>query len=138
MILWFTCNAKCALSFIFLLNSLKLLITSFLLYHCGAGQKLRFWFNSLYWYFVNEIFDRLITFPKGSTRYWFVLSFVFRKCLMFPLFGEEILEFRLLTFFLGLCYWQRPRTRFLFLGVYWHCFVSLVLVIVLGLVIGVA
>lgn len=52
---------KCALSFIFLLNSLKTLITSLLLYLSNMGLSV---FNSLYWRFVNEMFHRLITFPK--------------------------------------------------------------------------
>ena len=138
MISWFSCYTKCALSFIFLLDSLKSLITSFLLYLSRMGQKLRFLFNSLYWYFVNENFDRLITFPKGSTRYRFVLSIVFRKRLMSPLFDEEILEFGLLKFFLGFCCWQRLRVRFLFPGGYWGCFATLVIIMVVGLVTGVA
>ena len=61
---------------------------------------------------MNENFDIFINFPKGSVGYQFVLSIVFRKRLIFPLFGEEILKFGLLKFFLGLCCWQRPRTFF--------------------------
>ena len=97
------------MSFIFLLNSFKSLITSFLLYLSGVGQKLRFLFKSLYWYFVNENFNILITIPKGSARYWFVLSIVFRKRLMLQLLGNEILKFVLIFFFFfGLYCWQRP------------------------------
>ena len=83
-----------------------------MLYHSGVGQKLGFLFNSLYRYLVNKGFDKLITIPKGSTQYQFVLSIVFRIRSMFPLFGEVILEFGMLKFFLGLCCWQRPRVRF--------------------------
>ena len=118
------------------LNSFKSLITSFFLYLSGVGQKLRFLFNSLFWYFQNENFDRLITFLKGSIQYRFAFSIAFRKRLIFTLFGEKILKFGLLKFFLGLCCWQRLRVHFLFLAVYWDCFVSLVMVMMVGLVIG--
>ena len=49
--------------------------------------------------FVNENFDKLITFPKGSTQYRLVFSTVFCKYLMSQLFGEQILEFGLFKFF---------------------------------------
>ena len=139
LISWFSCNAKWALGFIFLLNSLKSLVTSFLLYLSAVGQKLRFLFRSLCWYFVNKSFDRLIAFPKGSTRYRFALSIVFHKRLTFPSFGEEILEFGLFKFFFLASAPGRGRVYvFLFLGVCWGCFVSLVMVMMMGLVIGVS
>ena len=124
--------------FCFYFEFLKSLITSFFLYVTGVRQKLRFLFNGSYWYFVRENVDRLITFPKESTRHRFVLSNDFRKRLTFPWFGEKILEFGLLKFLLGLCCWQRPRVRFLFFGVNCGCFVSLLMVLTVELVIGVA
>ena len=51
--------------------------------------------NYLSLYFVNEKFDKLITFPKGSTQYQFFLLIGFCKRLMFPWFGEEICIFLL-------------------------------------------
>ena len=64
-------------------------------------QKVGFLFNSSYRYLVKKGFDKLITFPKFSAQYQFVLSNVSRIRLMFLLLDEEILELGLLNFFLG-------------------------------------
>ena len=143
MIFWFSCIAICALVFIFLLRSLKLFMTSFLWYLSGVGQKLRFWGNSLHWYFVNVNFCKLITFPEGKIWYQFVLSTVFHKNLMFPWFEEEVIGFVFFGVFY-LFFWAllQAETIYAFLvsrcKLRFVCFNSLVITLKVGLVRDVA
>ena len=88
--------AECAL-IIFLLNSLKSLMTSFLLYLSEERQKLRLVFNSLYWHFVNENFDRLMFYGKRF---------------MFSWLGREILGFGYSKCFPGLAHFYMPTSTF--------------------------
>ena len=103
-----------------------------------CGTKIKIFVQSFILIFWKKNFWKIDYISERVNRYRFVHSAFFCKSSIFPFFCEEILEFGLFKFFIRLCCWQKPRVRFLFLGVYWGCFVSLGMLIMVGLVISVA